>query len=681
VGAELHILSHAPLEDIAREGPPLLSEALRRIRGGEVHLQPGYDGEYGVVRAFDDDERRRLAAQRSFAIDFEAPRSRDPQTLPLPLAAAALEEAHPASEVAIRGAILNVDQRRAVEHGEGPLLIVAGPGTGKTRTVVARIGRLIGDGVSARAITAITFTRKAAEELADRLAADLRDREATSLPAALTFHALGLELLRAFPAAAGLPRDFAVLDEDARYRTVEAATVDVGLTARSAGAFAQEITAAKSRLAAPEDITAAEGRAVYAAYERALAAQRAVDFDDLVMRAVTVLATSEEALLFAHERCRYLFVDEYQDINAAQYRLVRRLAPDHANLCVVGDPDQAIYGFRGSDPSYFERFASDYPDAAVVTLAENYRSAASIAHAATRVIERTPGRTPRALEPKSAARPPIERFCASDEWEEAETIAELIAGAVGGTSLLSIDGSAEPLAFHDIAVLFRMARQGDAIAEAMRRKNLPFSRAGHDLLTSRPPVATLASELRRNLHAPGPATLDVEIHRDVGRKPVTDLIMRLGVHGPGDPAFRAAIELLATLAHPFGTDAKAFLDALPLLYETDLDLETQKVALLTLHAAKGLEFPLVIIAGCEDGLVPLKVPGLSTNFEEERRLLYVGMTRAKTRLVLASARARTLFGRKIENERCPFLAHLEADVFQEHRLRDRRRPPRQLSLL
>ena len=680
VGAELHILAHAPLEDIEREGPPLLSEAVRRIRSGEVHLQPGYDGEYGVVRAFDDDERRKLAAQRSFAIDFEARPSRDPEPLPLPFAAAMLEDAAPASDALARGAELNAEQRRAVAHEEGPLLIVAGPGTGKTRTVVARIGRLIRDGVSARAITAITFTRKAAQELAERLAADQGNRQTTSFPAALTFHALGLELLRAFPAAAGLPSDFAVLDEAARCRTVEAATVDVGLAARNAAEFAQAISSAKSRLASPEDMVA-DCRVVHAAYERALAAQKAVDFDDLVARTVTLLETCEEALLFAHERCRYLFVDEYQDINLAQYRLVRKLAPDHANLCAVGDPDQAIYGFRGSDPSYFERFASDYPDATVVTLTENYRSAASITRAGTQVIERTPGRAPRPLEARSPARPPIERFCAFDDWEEAETIAELIARAVGGTSLLSIDSGALPLAFHDIAVLFRMARQGDAIAEALRRANLPFSRTGHEMLTSRPPLAAMAAELERILHSPGPATLDVEVHRDVGQKPVTDLIMRLGAHGPGDPAFRSAVELLATLAHPFGTDVKGFLQALPLLHETDLDLEPQKVALLTLHAAKGLEFPLVIVAGCEDGLIPLKIPGLSTNFEEERRLLYVGMTRAKTRLVLASARSRTLFGRKIANEGCPFLAHLARDLFQEIPMRDRRRPPRQLSLL
>jgi DNA helicase-2/ATP-dependent DNA helicase PcrA len=684
VGAELYVLSHAPLEEIAREGPPLLSEAVRRIRSGEVHVQPGYDGEYGVIRAFDDAERRRLGAQRSFALDVDVAKPEEPLPLPFALPPGEGPSLAPRSPTPI--AELNAEQQRAVEHGEGPLLVVAGPGTGKTRTIVARIARLVrSQGVSARAITAITFTRKAAEELAHRLTSETSSGVATARlfsPAALTFHALGLELLRAFARAAGLPPDFTVLDEAARSRTIEAATVDVGVPARRAGAFAQEISRAKARLEGPDDV-ADDCKPVYAAYERALAQQKAVDFDDLVARTVALLEGSEEALLHAQQRCRYLFVDEYQDINAAQYRLVRKLAPHGANLCAVGDPDQAIYGFRGADPAYFERFTADYPGASIVVLTENYRSTASIVRAATMVIERSPGRAARPLRPKEAATPPIERFCAADAWEEASHIAESIERAVGGTSLLAIEESSGsgPIAFHDIAVLYRIARQGDAIAEALRRANLPFTRAGHDSLTSRPPIAELTTELRRCLRSPGPASLSADLRRDVGQKPVTDIVVRIGALGPNDPAWRGAVELLATLAVPFGNDLAAFLDALPLLHETDLRLDPQKIALLTLHAAKGLEFPLVFIAGCEEGLVPLELPGLPTEIEEERRLLYVGMTRARSRLVLGSARSRTLFGHKTTGASCPFLRHLPPSLFHEMHLRDRRRPARQLSLL
>jgi DNA helicase II / ATP-dependent DNA helicase PcrA len=674
IGAELHVLSHAPLEDIAREGPPLLSEAVRRIRSGQVRVTPGYDGEYGVIRAFDDAERRHLAAQRSFAIDFTVPAAEQPLLLPF---AEPIAESPPVTSSSPI-VDLNAQQRRAVEHGDGPLLIVAGPGTGKTRTIVARIARLLRcTEISARAITAITFTRRAAEELSQRLA-----ESTTAVPASLTFHALGLELLRAFPRAAGLSPDFTVFDEAARIRAVQAATVDVGASMKHAATFSEEISRAKAHLATAPEI-ANDTRPIYEAYQRALATQRAVDFDDLVARAVALLETSEEALAWAQQRCRYLFIDEYQDINLAQYRLVRKLAPHRANLCVVGDPDQAIYGFRGSDPSYFERFTADYPDAVLIGLTENYRSTKTVVSAATKVIEASPGRGHRPLEARSPISTRIERFWAADEWEEAEYIADSIARAVGGTSLETIeDGAATgPFAFHDIAILYRIGRQGDAIAEALRRKGLPFARAGHDLLTSRPPIAELTTELRRCLKLPGPASLGADVRRDVGQKLVSELVVRMGALGPGDAAFRGAVDLLATLALPFGTDLAAFLDALPLLYETDLALEAQKIALLTLHAAKGLEFSLVFIAGCEKGLLPLELPGLPTDFEEERRLLYVGMTRARARLVLGQARSRTLFGRKMTNEPCPFVSTLSGDLMEEVHLRQRRRLARQLSLL
>jgi uncharacterized protein (TIGR00375 family) len=685
VGDELFVLSDAALEDVAKEGPPLLSEALRRIRHGEVHLEPGYDGEYGVVRAFDAAERRRLAAQRSFAIDVEVRKPEAP-LLPFTTPPADVADVPPSDDAGLARASSghastpcpNPAQQRAASHGDGPLVIVAGPGTGKTRTVIARIAALLRSGVSARSITAITFTRKAARELAERLALETNGG---ALPAALTFHALGLEILRSFPVAARLAPDFEVLDEAERYRAIEAATVDVGGRASDARTFAQAISRAKARLVEPP-LAGAPEQAVYAAYERSLASRNAVDFDDLVLRTVRLLEASEEALAHAEERCRYLFVDEYQDINAAQYRLVRLLAPADANLCVVGDPDQSIYGFRGSDPTYFDRFAIDYPGAAMITLTENYRSTTAIVRAATNVIERSPGRSRRQLEARVTSAARIERFTASDEWEEADYIAEAIVRAVGGTNLdATRETIAGPLAFHDIAVLYRIGRQADAIADALHRRSLPFTRAGHDPLTSRPPVAKLAAELGRLVRPRGPASFDLELVRDVGAKPVADLVIRVGAFGPGDAAWQNAIDLVATLAVPFRTDLVAFLDALPLLHETDLRLETQKIALLTLHAAKGLEFPLVFIAGCEEGMLPLDFPGLASDLEEERRLLYVGMTRAKERLVLGSARTRTLFGGKLVSAPCRFLADLPAALVEDTVLRTRRRPPRQLSLL
>jgi superfamily I DNA/RNA helicase len=697
VGPELAVLSEAPVEDLRREGPPLIAEALERIRGGRVHLSPGYDGEYGVVRAFDEAERRALLCQKTFAFGWdpapalpsearETTRETTREMTPDLRAPARSAAAGPAPSV-------NPEQSRVVAHGEGPLLIVAGPGTGKTSTLVERIVHLVRSGAaSARTITAITFTRKAAGELKERLAA--RMRAESDAVTASTFHAFGLDLLRARSEEAGLPRDFAVLDEAARLRLVasaiETARSDEEREGRSAAKMAERIGWAKAHLRSPEEAETAVA-SVYLAYERALAAQGALDFDDLVLRAVRLLEKSPQALAFAHDRCRWLFVDEYQDINPAQYALVRLVAPAGANLCVVGDPDQSIYGFRGSDPSYFARFSRDYPGANAVTLTRNYRSPASVVEAATRVIEQSPGRAVRALVPADAARTPIERFVGEDAWDEAEWIAREIERAVGGTSLEGIracgGASAAPIAFHDVAILTRTSAQMDVIADALSRSNLPFRRAGHEALAARPGVGELLTELSSLLEqsgkeAPsGSSCPRAELAAAIGRRPASEIVVRLGaLVNRADASRHAAVELCAMLGVPFGHDLSAFMAAAPLLQETDLRLEAQKIALLTLHASKGLEFPLVFIAGCEDHILPLTLFG-SCDVDEERRLLYVGMTRAKGRLVLTAAKRRTLLGRTNENGPCPFLESLPSAWLQEMRANPRRKRNKQLSLL
>jgi superfamily I DNA/RNA helicase len=371
-------------------------------------------------------------------------------------------------------------------------------------------------------------------------------------------------------------------------------------------------------------------------------------------------------------------VDEYQDINLAQERLVLLLAPPgpEAEICAVGDPDQAIYGFRGADPACVHRFTARYPGAAVVALRLSYRCPAAVVHAATRIIERAPGRAPRPLDPLAPASPPIEHVCLAGEAEEAGFIAREIERAVGGISFTSMDagrggGEGDALAFHDVAVLFRTSAQAEAIALALDRGGIPHQRAGDGALTGRPEVAALVDRLR--------ALAD---RAETGGAPVADLVRQLVPAEAGARA-RDAADLVAALAVPYGRDAPAFLAALPLWQSADLGLSAQKVALLTLHAAKGLEFPLVFIAGCQDGLLPLRLPGRPpADLEEERRLLYVGMTRARRRLVLTEARRRTVHGGLWEPGPCPFLEGLPPGLISSSRMpAARRRPAQQIPLL
>ena len=668
VGPELAVLQDVPLEDLDRCGPPLLAEAVRRMRAGEVKLQAGYDGEYGVVRMFDDEERRRLLAQTAFSfvgsavVSAEKPKV---ETAPNPVS-------EDAPKVFAGGP--NVEQEAAIAHSEGPLLIVAGPGTGKTRTLVERIARLLRDRAAAPTeITAITFTRKAATELRERLTALLGAR-ALGL-SVQTFHALGLDLLRAHAAAAGLPSHFTIVDQASRQDVISRVHAEMADCPLSPTAAGKAISAAKAALVAPADAPP-ELAGIYTAYEEALARAGAVDFDDLVVRAVCLLKTDEAALASARGRCRHLLVDEYQDINAAQYRLVRLLAPGPStNLCAVGDPDQAIYGFRGSDPSTFGRFSDDYPGARTLTLARNYRSVASVVRLATAVIECAPDRARRPLQPMAGQGPKVLRQVLGDERAEADFIAAEIEAQVAGTSFLSMDagraGAGNGLAFHQIAVLVRLSAQADVIEEALDRNGIPCHRLGDDAFAARPHVGDILAKLRRHLESQSTAA-----------PPVADLLAQLVPDAATDPRCQRALELLQAFAVPFGADAPAFLAEMAIARENDLEHRPQKVALLTLHASKGLEFPLVFIAGCEDGILPLRLPWLPpADQEEERRLLYVGMTRAQQRLILTAADRRTLGGRTVENRPCPFLDDLPADLLTTSRTAPRRRKARQLSLL
>ena len=669
-GSEMTVLTECPELDAERVGPPLLGEALRRLRAGEVKRTAGCDGEYGRVRVFDEAERERLLAQRTFGFPSPRAAAAPAPALPVKPRTRAKPEPHQAADGD------DPEQAAAVAHAAGPLLIVAGPGTGKTRTLVGRIARLIGAAeIDPAAITAITFTRKAAGELRARLAASIGAK--AQAVSALTFHAFGLSLLREFAVAAGLPEGFQILDDAGRLSLLKQVAKAAGRDA-DVSRLASAIALAKAR--GPSPPPSGEDVPMFDRYQAALAEMGTLDFDDLVVRAVELLESCAAALARARARCQYLLVDEYQDINASQYQLVRLLVPAEGpgQLCAVGDPDQAIYGFRGSEPAYFARFTADYPARRTVTLARNYRSTVPIVALATAVMAQAPARQARPLAARMARGPQVIRHTLTDERAEADWIAAEIERAVGGTSMQAMDGRVDDgpndeapchLAFHDIAVLTRLSAQAETIEEALGRAAIPCQRASSDALSSRPHVADLLSRLRRAVERGG-------------KRLLSDALAVLDPDAKLDPRRQRTVELLATLALPFGDDLAAFQQAIALWRDSDVELTPQKVSLLTLHAAKGLEFPLVFIAGCEDGIVPLRLPWLpAADVDEERRLLYVGMTRARQRLVLTAARRRNLLGRAVENRPCPFLAGLPAGLLTDQQTGTRPRRPRQLSLL
>jgi DNA helicase-2/ATP-dependent DNA helicase PcrA len=698
-GPELGILLDADLDEIEKAGPPLLAEALRRMRASEVQVAAGYDGEYGVIKLFKEGERARLLSRSGLfrppggsgaapeekaekPVQAETPARKKPRSAEAPLfRGAATPPARPETF-----SPLNAEQREAIEHGEGPLLIQAGPGAGKTLTLTRRIAHLIRErGVDPRQILAVTFTNQARDEMAERLSALLADPARFSGLTIRTFHSLGLLILREEAAAAGLAPAFTVLDEDEREFLVKQAA------GRAPGDLAGKISLAKQNLLQPEAVDA-ELKAIFAAYQAALAEAAAVDFDDLLALPVRLFRENPQVLLRWRDRFHWILVDEYQDINAAQYQLVKLLAPAGANLCGIGDPDQAIYGFRGADPAYFLRFAEDYPGARQIRLRHNYRSTPVIQLASAQML----GSEIELCVSGERGGQSISVLAAKSDRAEAEFVVHTIERMVGGTGFFSLDSGrvashedGRAYSFSDFAALYRQDSISPPLLEALERSGIPYQKIGPE--PERDQAGRLLGALKLLAH-PGPSPLrrrwgqgisDRELERlqkSCREKSVPELIELLldSSEVVTDAEVRARLrQKWLPEAAAFGRDGRGFLEQQALRAPVDsFDPRADRVTLLTLHASKGLEFSAVFLVGCEDGVIPhRRSQAHPKEREEERRLFYVGMTRARRRLFLSHAQKRRLRGRLQEQSPSPFLKNIEAELLARAELPHRSSRP------
>ncbi len=625
---------------------------------------------------------------------------------------------------------LDEDQVQAVMHGEGPLLVVAGAGSGKTRVLTYRIAALLERGLAwPHEVLAVTFTNKAAREMSERVerlvAGGLRGGFVG------TFHRFALQLLRNHPAEAGLPPRFAIADEDEQRLVLDRILkrLDVPATRLSVRAARSRISAAKNALVGPSALAGrARGDAerllaeVYEAYEAELRGAGAVDFDDMLQLAVDVLERHEALRKGLSGRFRWLLVDEFQDTNLAQARLVRLLGGRQPNLTAVGDEDQSIYRWRGAEVENILAFEETYPGARVVTLGRNYRSAAPILRAAAAVIERNPRRRPKRLSSEVGDGAPVAVYLAADEGDEARFVADEIARLRASTPA------------GEIAVLFRVNAQSRPFEAEMVRRAMPYVVVGGTRFWERKEVRDALAYLRllvapddalafrRAIHVPArgigqvamdhleaaAAALAVALPEAARRLPealsprarqalaeffalldalralagsvapaevVRELLERSGLaaqYASGDEddrARRANLDQLvaaAAEAGERGADLGGFLDEVALLTDADTRREGDAVQLSTLHAAKGLEFDAVFLVGMEDGLLPLRREGSTdADEEEERRLAYVGMTRARRRLVLTSARVRRINGQLLAGRPSPFLLDVPREVVED----------------
>ncbi|MFZ5926572.1 MAG: ATP-dependent helicase [Acidobacteriota bacterium] len=614
---------------------------------------------------------------------------------------------------------LNPEQRRAVEHVEGPLLILAGAGSGKTRVITHRIAHLIAHHrVYGPAILAVTFTNKAAGEMRERVLRLLGGLPTQSGPVVSTFHSFCVRLLRrdGAPLAQirpGFTTSFHIYDDSDQLAVLKQVYKKLGIDEKAVPprGILSRISHAKNQKLAPEDIyrvsaapDAARLAVLYEHYQLALQAANALDFDDLLLEAVRLLRHDEQVRDLWNRRVEFLMIDEYQDTNRAQYELMRLLSQRHSNVAVVGDEDQSIYGWRGADIRNILDFEHDFPNATVIRLEQNYRSTKTILEAASRVVERNTARKGKTLWTDGPAGDPICYFEAEDGEQEALFIADTL------RKILAADPRTRA------AVLYRTNFQSRQIEEALRRYSLAYKVVGglsfyqraeikdvlaylHLLLNPRDNVSllrilnvpargigkTTAEQLesiaareqsslweaighaleRHEFGARAEAALAAfqrliqELREAAPRMPAHELITlvlertgyRRMLEAEGTPESESRLgnleELISAAADAAerGETLQDFLDTAALRSDAD-DVDTEaQVSLLTMHNAKGLEFPVVFIAGMEEGLFPHSRSIESESMlEEERRLCYVAMTRAMRRLYLTSARWRRKYG-------------------------------------
>lgn len=696
LGPEFYILREAPIEDIRHASGYLVSEGVRRLREGKVLLSPGFDGEYGKVRLFRQTEIDGLEGQLSLFTDMQQEAAAAEEKIPDNIC----EREHVEEERRLRRTVeaaepevqeisqtagarvecglldpLNEEQRTAVVTAASAVAVIAGPGTGKTKTLVTRLLYLLKErGVSPSEITAVTFTKKASQEMKDRLNEAMGSKRASRAMNIGTFHSICSEFLK----NQGL--DFKLADEMEALELAEEAIKECGLKLtpkKFLGLVSLKKTEYNPQAESEADIDAA-----FNCYQRKLREQNILDFDDLLTETIRIMKENAKDKK-KHRGFSYLLVDEFQDVNPIQYELIREWNRGGRELFVIGDPDQSIYGFRGSDSKCFERLSEDYENLVSVSLRKNYRSAPPIIHSASAVISVNPGKE-RVLEPFCTGGDPVRIIKAKSDLSEAIFAAKEINRLIGGIDMLDTQSHMEKenrrdgkvRSFSDIALLYRTHHQAELLEKCLQREGIPYVVAGRDDFLSEKTVRGTVSFFRSvadkgDILAKKTA---LKLMWGLGENEISDSIYSTmeEKYSPqlkkGKPqkileAWMEDMDLsedkaLGKLAgmSVFYKNMGEFLEDLSFAQEGDLKrcqgrhYDSDAVTLMTLHGSKGLEFPAVLLCGVKKGTIPLENEKHPADMEEERRLFYVGMTRAKEELILLTQEETSVFLADIPEE-------------------------------
>ena len=617
---------------------------------------------------------------------------------------------------------LNKEQVKAVEHIDGPCLVLAGAGSGKTKVLTMRIANLIASGIDSKNILAITFTNKAAKEMRERINNVVGENRAF----VGTFHSFGLRIIKENYEALGLTHNFTIIDSDDATSIIKKLLKDLGYDPKeySPGFIKNKISFIKNEmlsdseaekyLASPPEKVALK---IYFEYQKVLRRNNAVDFDDLLKTPVELFYTHEEILDYYQEKYRYILIDEYQDTNEVQYKLVKKLAEKYRNIFVVGDPCQSIYGFRWSNYKNIMNFESDYPEVEVITLYQNYRSTNNILKAANSVIKNNNEGKGVELHSDFGLGVKIKYTRCNDEADEIKVILDEI-------KKLLDDG----YDYKDIAILYRTNAQSRILEEGILSKNYPYKVVGSYYFYKRKEVKDLISYLRLISNTHDDVSLSRVINvpkRGIGNKSIEELEQRAesnntsmfeALEKPKELEFKNLIlnlqeiaknvdltELIDKVLELSGMQAELekdktleaelrlenlkefrsitesyqketgsvnledFLEDISLVADAKEHIEDgNAITLMTMHSAKGLEFKVVFLAGMEEGIMPhANSSNSKEEMDEERRLCYVAITRAKERLYITNAKRRMLYGNVNFNPPSRFINEIDHDLIEK----------------
>lgn len=733
-GSEFNLLLNLSPDDIKTAGSGILSEAVRRMRMREVYIKEGFDGEYGQVKVFNEDEKKDFGVQDTLFGDMS--RKKDlPVQIRKPINfnlaeyrqlmqyQAQKEKANKKPELNAADTFtanplknLNQAQLKSAEHFEGPAVVLAGPGTGKTRVLTSRIANLIlNKGIKPENILAVTFTNKASNEMKERLNALVSDKSVISEIRVCTFHRFGLSILSGYCEKTGRSRHFNIIDRDDREHILH---INIGCEKKQLKDVSTAVTDAKQALLPADKINDKAFRLIFNKYEEILRKINAFDLDDLIYRSALLFSMYPEILSSYRKKYHWILIDEYQDINYAQYRLIRMLMPDpESNLYVIGDPDQAIYGFRGADVRFIGKFVEDYPGAGIYRLKKSYRCSDFILMASKGIIKNgdsIPGDTILQGIQKGVK---IKISENSSDKSEAEFVARTIEKMIGGLRFFSLDSQVaegteefDINSLSDFAVLCRIKEQMKTLEKAFNDHSIPFQAVSGASFLKQEPAKSVIDILKLAINPENSFLKETLIEKKIidpsmiadlrdmikDRRSVREAVNTTienylsssyfsslyansgqsisshsnnrhsssGQSGSRPEKNDIAFKRMLSLTDDFGDRLEEFLRFSDLGAGIDTwEKSSEKVTLMTLHAAKGLEFKCVFITGCENNLIPYSLfEGQSSDFDEEKRLFYVGMTRAKKYLFLSHAKKRFIHGREYHPGKSPFLNSIENDL-------------------